>query len=200
MASFRSVTNAVKRFYRRVARRRVDVRMTEIVETLQQVAAFARCSTSTLYEVAESMHRRTYRRGEHLYYEGDPGLGLFIVEQGRIQLVAQQNQNDDALDLCQMGPYEMCGALSILGDFRRLETARATTEAQVLGFFRPDLHNLMKRNPPAGTEVTTKLSQYVATQHVEMIRQMEECVGASTALQIYAKALQAAGEAPPRAS
>lgn len=199
MASLQSVTNAIKRLYRRMARRRVDARMTEIVDTLQQVVAFARCSTSTLYEVAGSMHRRTYRRGEHLYYEGDPGLGLFIVEQGRIQLMAEGTKKETSVELCQMGPYEMCGAISILGDVRRLETACAATETQVLGFFRPDLNNLMKRNPPAGTEVMMKLAQHVIAQHVEMVRLMEECVGASTALNTYAKALKTADERSPRA-
>lgn len=190
MASLRTVTNAVKRLYRRVVHPRADARAREIVNTLQQVTAFALCSTGTLHEVAESVHRRTYRRGEHLYYEGDPGLGLFVVEQGRIQLVVENAAENTRTELCQIGPYEMCGAISILGDFRRLETAQALTEAQVLGFFRPDLNNLTKRNPLAGTEVITRLSQHVATQHVELVRLTEECVGRSTALRTYAKALR----------
>ncbi len=187
MATFRTALNAVRRFYRRLAHRTADVRTREMVDTLQQVAAFTICSKGTLYEVAESMHRRTYSRGEHLYYQDDPGLGLFIVEQGTIQLLAESDQGD-TYDLRQLGPYEVCGTISILGDFPRLETARAVTEAQVLGFFRPDLNNLTKRNPAAGNEVITILAQHVAAQHVKMVRLMEDCVGRSTALNTYARA------------
>jgi CRP-like cAMP-binding protein len=190
MATFRTALNAVRRSYRRLVNRRADARTREIVDTLQQVAAFTICSKGTLYEVAESMHRRTYSRGEHLYYQGDPGLGLFIVEQGKIQLTAEGEQGA-TYDLRELGPYEVCGTISILGDFPRLETARATTEAQVLGFFRPDLNNLTKRNPAAGTEIITVLAQHVAAQHVQMVRLMEECVGVSTAMNTYAQASEA---------
>lgn len=190
MATFRTALNAVRRVYRRLANRTADTRTREIVDTLQQVAAFTICSKGTLYEVSESMHRRTYNRGEHLYYQGDPGLGLFIVEQGKIQLTAEGGE-DATYDLRQLGPYEVCGTISILGDFPRLETARAVTEAQVLGFFRPDLNNLTKRNPAAGNEIISVLAQHVAAQHVQMVRLMEECVGISTALNTYAKAGEA---------
>jgi CRP-like cAMP-binding protein len=78
--------------------------------------------------------------------------------------------------------------LSLLGDFRRLETAETITEARVLGFFRPDLKNVMRRNPKAAAEITMAMARYVAAQHVEAIRLIEERDGRDAALDTYAEA------------
>ena len=41
--------------------------------------ALGHLSSGALYAMAEVTHRRAYRRGESLYHEGDPGLGLYVV-------------------------------------------------------------------------------------------------------------------------
>lgn len=186
MSLLRNIVRAVRRLYRRVFRRQVDARTRDIVETLSQVSAFSTCTKSTLRAVAESMHRRTYRREEHIYYENDPGLGLYVIQQGRVQLLTEEKET--VVELGQMGPHEMFGTLSIFGDFRRLETAQTMTEARVLGFFRPDLKSLTKRNPKAGAEITMTLARHLATQHVDLIDVMADRLGRSSALSAFTEA------------
>jgi len=94
----------------------------------------------------------------------------------------------DERDLRELETHDLFGVLSILGDFRRLETAETITEARVLGFFRPDFKNVMRRNPKAGAEIAMALARHVATQHVEAIRLVEEQDGRDVALNIYAEA------------
>jgi CRP-like cAMP-binding protein len=140
--------------------------------------------------MASVTHRRTYRRGESLYYEGDPGLGLYIVESGRIRLVTDR-EPDRSHELRVLEANDMIGGLSLLGDFRRLETAETVTEAQVLGFFRPDLKNVQRRNPKDGTEIIMALARQMAAQHVELIRRYKDQTDPCTALQTYAEAAAA---------
>jgi hypothetical protein len=73
-----------------------------------------------------------------------------------------------------------------------METAETVTEARVLGFFRPDLKNVLKRTPKAGAEIALALGRYVAAQHVELIRLMAEHDGRETALHTYIEAAAAA--------
>lgn len=193
MSSLRNVAHATRRLYRRMFRRQADARTRDIMDTLAQVPAFSTCAKSTLRDVAESMHRRTYRRDEYIYYENDPGLGLYVIQQGRVRLVAEERQ-DTVVELGQLGPHEMFGTLSIFGDFRRLETAQTMTEACVFGFFRPDLKSLMKRSPGAGSEVTMVLARYLAEQHVDLIDRMASEMGRSSALSAFAEAAARADE------
>lgn len=197
MSIVRRLFRAIGRLYRRIFRRRLDPETREIVDTLQAVPALGHLSSGALHTMAAATHRRTYRRGESLYYEGDPGLGLYVVESGRIRLVSDSDTSRNR-ELRELEPNDMFGGLSILGDFRRLETAETITEAQVLGFFRPDLKNVIRRNPKAGTEIVMALARRVAAQHVEAIRLVEERAGRDLALDVYSEAAaRMESEAPP---
>jgi len=187
MSTIQNLVRATGRAFRRIFRRRIDARTQEIVDLVQDVPAFENCSTAALYALAESVHRRSYRRGEVLYYEGDPGLGLYVIEQGRIQL-RSESEPGVTQALRDLRPGDAFGVLSILGDFERMETAETLTEARVLGFFRPDLKNIIKRNPSAGAEIMMALSRWIGSQHVELVRLMAEQSGREAALQSYAEA------------
>lgn len=186
MSTLRNMARAARRLYRRVFRRQADVHTRDLLETLAKVPAFSTCSSSTLRDVAESMHRRTYRREERIYYESDPGLGLYVIQQGRVRFLAEEKQGT-MVEIGQRGPHEMFGTLSIFGDFRRLETAQAMTEACVFGFFRPDLKSMTKRNPNAGAEVTVMLARHLAERHVQLIDVMADHVGRLSALRTVAE-------------
>lgn len=185
MSSFRTAAQTARRLYQRMFRRQASERIRDVITTLAQVPAFATCTKSTLRAVAESMHRRTYRRDEYLYYEGDPGLGLYVIRQGRVRLLAER-ADDGRAEIGQLGPHGLFGTLSIFGDFRRLETVQAMTEASVVGFFQPDLKNLTKRNPKAGAEITMLLARHLAEEHVDLVDTMAHEVGRSSALSTVA--------------
>lgn len=192
MSSIRNVIQAAQRVYRRLFRRQASARTSQVIATLAQVPAFATCSQGTLRDLAESMHRRTYRRDEYIYYEGDPGLGLYVIRQGRVRLLADAEQSPP-VELGQLGPHGLFGTLSIFGDFRRLETVQAMTEASVVGFFQPDLKNLTKRNPKAGAEIAMLLARHLAERHVDLVEAMAGRVGRSSALSAVAQAAARSG-------
>ncbi|MFB6248207.1 MAG: Crp/Fnr family transcriptional regulator [Salinibacter sp.] len=187
MSTLRRLLRAGGRLYRRLFRRRLDTHTREVATVLQSVPAFERLSSRALYAMASATHRRTYRRGESLYYEGDPGLGLYVVESGCVRLISDAGPNRSR-ELRELEASSMFGELSILGDFNRLETAETITEARVLGFFRPDLKNVMRRNPKAGAEIVMALARRVAAQHVEAVRLLEEREGRDAALDTYTQA------------
>lgn len=197
MSFFRSLLRASTRLYRQLFQHRLDPHTREIVDVLQAVPMLGHLSSGTLYEMAGATHRRSYRRGETLYYEGDPGLGLYIVESGRIRLRCE-DEGGRMHELREVGANEMFGVFALLGDFRRFETAETLTEAQVLGFFRPDLKNVMRRSPRAGAQIVMAFGRHVAAQQVELIRILEENEGRTQALESYVDAALALdAEAPP---
>jgi CRP-like cAMP-binding protein len=190
MALFRPLLRAGTQLYQRFFRRRLDSHTRDIAEFLRGVSVLNHLSSGALYAMAGATHRRTYRQGESLYYEGDPGLGLYIVESGRVRLITNRDP-DCTCELRVLEATEMIGGLSLLGDFRRLETAETVTEAQVLGFFRPDLKTVMRRDPKMGAEIVMALSRHVAAQHVELIHRYEEQEETIKAMTTYAEAAEA---------
>lgn len=187
MSFLRPLLRAGSRLYERIVQRRVDPETRKTVELLRCVPALSHLSSRALYAMAGVAHRRTYKRGEVLYYEGDPGLGLYIIETGCVRLIAD-NIPDGPHELREVRENEMLGGVSVLGDFERLETAETLTDARVLGFFRPDLKNVMRRDPKAGGEITMALARDLAGHHVNLIQQFEELQDRKTTLLAYAEA------------
>jgi CRP-like cAMP-binding protein len=169
----RNLLAILRSWYRLIFKRQEDARTREIVDTLRRVPLFQGLSRMALYELADAMHIRSYKREEVLYYEGDPGLGMYVVQQGRIRLVAEDDQGSEH-ELRQVEDHELFGVLSVFGDFRRMETAQAMTEARVLGFFRPDLKTMIKRNPRTGAHVIAALARNMAAWQVEMVQRVGE--------------------------
>lgn len=198
MSVFRPLLQAGIRLYRRLFRRRLDSRTREVAELLRGVPALSHLSSGALYAMAEVVHRRTYRQGESLYYEGDPGLGLYIVESGRVRLLTDRGPERSS-ELRVLDANEMIGGLSLLGDFRRLETAETVTETQVLGFFRPDLKNVMRQNPKAAAEIVMALARHLAAQHVELVRRYAEQGDPVAVLQAHADVMDVVdADVPPQ--
>lgn len=160
-----------------------DPRTLEMYQTLQHVAIFRNLPKSALHDLADAVHCRDYKRDEFLYYEHDPGLGMYIVQRGRIRLMVE-NETGSVHELRQIGEREFFGKLSLLGDFRRLESAQAITETRVLGFFRPDLKTIIKRHPGSGAAIIEAVARNLAAMETELTRVLMEKDGKLEALRM----------------
>ncbi len=196
MSIIRRISHTLRDAYRRMFKRQEDARTREIVDVLKQVSFFKGFSRSGLRELAEIMHQRDYRRDEYIYYEHDPGLGLYIVQRGRVRLV-MEDQEGELQVLREAVENEFFGTLSLLGESRRMESAQAVTEAKVLGFFSPDLKTLLKRNPSLGATIVAALARNLAAQQVALIEQMAKDQGRVAARRLLNGATQQAEQAPP---
>jgi len=176
MSLLRSFVRSGQRLMGRMLQRNVDQRTAEIIHLLGEVPLFQELRRTALHELAEITHERIYRRDEFLYYENDPGMGLYVVEQGNVRLLLEDDEGS-LQELRQLGPGEVFGELSLLDSFKRLETVQALTETRVLGFFRPDLRMLAMRHPQVGTEVTAALARFLAKRQVELINMLAEQTG-----------------------
>ncbi len=189
MSTFRRLFDTLRTVYGRIFRRQEDAYLRDVVDFLRKVPLFQHFSRGMLRQLAEVLHPRTYPRGEFLYYENDPGLGLYLIQSGRVRLLTEDDQGQ-MHELRQLGEYELVGEISILGDFRRMETAQAMTDIEVLGFFSPDVKIMAKRNPKIHAALTAALARYLAERQVEMVQLLSERSDKITALRLRDHAAQ----------
>ena len=181
-----SSTDILRRFtdgIRRVFTSSEDPKITDAIETLRQVPMLHGMSRSVLRDIAEAVHRRDYKRDEFLYYEHDPGLGMYVVQRGRVRLLVEE-KTGAVHELRQVGENEVFGKLSLLGDFRRVETAQALTDTRVLGFFRPDLKTVLKRHPASGAAFLEAIARNLAAMETELVRVLVEKDGKVEAMRL----------------
>jgi len=189
MPTARTVLGTVRNLYRKVFQREEDTRIRGVVESLRGVPILQHLTRSDLRNLAQIVHPRDYKRHELIYYENDPGLGLYFVQEGRVRLFVE-DQNKHEHEVQQIGEGDLFGVVSLLGvgDLRRMETAQAVTETRVLGFFSPDLRTMLRRNPKTAAAVLLALSRHLALRQVQMVQCVADREGMVAAMHLLGNA------------
>ncbi len=132
-------------------------------------------STTERYEFLQLCHRRKYNKGEFIYYQDDPGTGMYFIEEGCVDLIVANSHDEAGKDAVtfKLEPPDSFGALSIGYDLRRLSAAKCVTDCILLGFFNPDFETLKKRNPGIAVKFLEKLSSIAMRQLERTIRELE---------------------------
>ena len=99
------------------------------------------------YELLQLSHRRRYKAGEFVYHQGDPGTGLYLIEQGSVELLYRESQDSDTEPLTVLHSPEAFGTFSVDYQIRRKASARCTNDCILNGFFISDYQMLSKRHP-----------------------------------------------------
>lgn len=129
------------------------------------------------YEFMQLCHSRTYKKNEYIYYEGDPGTGMYFIKEGSVQLIVEPRNEAEGEPLTyDLESPENFGALSIGYELRRMSSAKCMTDCTLLGFFKPDFETLKKRHPLIAVKFIEMLAQ-ISMQQLEIFtrRLSKEC-------------------------
>src|SRR5215210_515356 len=103
-------------------------------ELLSQVSFFASLGEEELRALAESCRIRTFKRGEVLFHEEDPGNALFILQSGQIKIVLIGPDGGETI-LRVQGPGDCMGELSLIDGAPRSATAVALEPIEALTLY-----------------------------------------------------------------
>jgi CRP-like cAMP-binding protein len=124
---------------------------------LKRLPIFEDLGSRDLTAIERILHRREYREDETIFLQGDPGLGMYIIESGTVAIVCEPVKQV----LAELDEGEFFGELALLDDLPRTATAVAKTPCSVLCFFQPDLFDLIDRNPRLGVKILFRLARTV---------------------------------------
>lgn len=126
----------------------------------------------TMLERAEFLqycHHRKYNEEEFIYYQGDPGTGMYFIEEGKVQLIADPEPGTEGETLSyQIEAPESFGALSIGYELRRIYSVKCLTDCTLLGFFKPDFETLKNRHPSIAVKFMETLAM-IAMKQLELV-------------------------------
>jgi CRP-like cAMP-binding protein len=114
---------------------------------------FGAMPESTRDDVGRLMRRVAYGRGEVVFCQGEPGHQLVLIESGELEALLAV-PGDEPLRLSSVGPGEVVGELSLLGDGRRTATVRATEPSTGWALERSAFDVLRNDVRPAASVVT----------------------------------------------
>ncbi|HTR82031.1 MAG TPA: cyclic nucleotide-binding domain-containing protein [Bacteroidota bacterium] len=127
---------------------------------LSKIPVFEGLKTSELRQVAGIVHRRQYVAGEYVFYQGDPGLGMYVVEQGEVSVLLIGSDGSKK-ELAVLKDGDFFGELSLLDESPRSASVIALADANLIGFFRPDLFEIMEKAPGTGLKIVLKVAEMI---------------------------------------
>jgi CRP-like cAMP-binding protein len=135
------------------------------------------------YELLQYFHRRNYKEGEYIYYQNDPGTGMYFIEKGRVELIVEAERGSEAEEnlTYELSEPDHFGELSIGYELRRMSSARCQTNCTLLGLFKPDFETLKKRQPVIAVKFLETLSVLAMKQFERATLKLREATDIKTA-------------------
>ena len=134
----------------------------ELYDLLGKVPIFADLSRREFEKIEGILHRRNYGVDEYIVKEGDMGVGMYVVLSGEVDIV--QKSDTGEVTLATFGPGDFFGDQALLEESPRTASAIARESCRTVGFFRPDLLELIERNPHLGLKIIMRLSQMISVR------------------------------------
>ncbi|HET8683705.1 MAG TPA: Crp/Fnr family transcriptional regulator [Micromonosporaceae bacterium] len=124
----------------------MDVRLPEPGDALTGVDMFASLEPEVRQRVIAAAVPRTYRKGQLLFVENDPGESLIIVKRGAVAVFRTAPTGERAV-LSVIRPPDVLGEVSLLDGSPRSLSAEAIEDCSALALSRGAFLELVHSNP-----------------------------------------------------
>jgi CRP/FNR family cyclic AMP-dependent transcriptional regulator len=135
----------------------------DLYEVLSKVPIFQDLSRREFERIRGILHRRSFSADEAIVKEGDMGVGMYVILSGEVAIL-QETDEGGMVELATFGEGDFFGDQVLLDESARTASAIARAQTRAVGFFRPDLLELIERNPHLGLKIVMRLSHMISVR------------------------------------
>ncbi len=136
------------------------IKPASVEEMLSKIPVFEKLLVKELRQVASIVHRRQYVKGEFVFYQGDPGLGMYVIEKGKVGIVVVGDDGTQK-EIAEMLNGDFFGEIALLDESARSASVIVKEDSELIGFFRPDLFEIIEKTPKTGLKIVVKLAEMI---------------------------------------
>lgn len=137
---------------------RVVAEKESLERLLGRVSIFSLLRARELQSLARMVHVRTFARGEVVIYRGVQQSGLYLVRTGSVHIVRETPEGERTA-VGTLGPGELLGEFALLDDTPRSTSVVAAETSELVGFFKPDLTDILATHPAMGCMILLRLGE-----------------------------------------
>jgi CRP-like cAMP-binding protein len=134
---------------------------TNLKKSLQSIPVFEKLTLRELSNLLHIIHTRNYLSGEYIFYQGDPGIGLYLINEGEV-VIQRTNEQGEIVPLATFFEGDFFGELALVDGEKRSASAIAKTDCRLSVIFKPDLDEYIDAYPKKGIKILQGISQIVA--------------------------------------
>ena len=130
-----------------------------INDALARNIMFKDLSRTEVALVQSITHLRNYHPGEVIFKQSEVGVGMYIISKGSVDINYEENR------ITTLKEDDFFGELALVEERGiRIATATAKEDSQLIGFFKPDLTQIMNQHPDIGVKILFRVSQVIAAR------------------------------------
>lgn len=139
----------------------------EISTNLKENILFTDLSSKQLKFVTNIVHLRKFRTSEVVFHQGEVGVGMYIIASGHVNItveetISDKNKSPHGIIITKLVSGDFFGELSLVEENgRRSATAIAGEDTSLIGFFKPDLLEILERRPGIGVKIALRLGEVI---------------------------------------
>ena len=137
--------------------------------TLASYPPFLELSRKNLLHLSHIIHNRQYIAGEHIFAQGDPGIGLYIIRDGEVE-ITYADKRGQISRIASFSKGDFFGELALVDGANRNASALAKTDVKLAVIFELDLDNFIERYPKKGIKILQGITLIVTTR----LRKLDE--------------------------
>ena len=134
---------------------------------VSKVPIFSELSLEKLQEINALVKSKAYKNGEIIYFEGDPGEYLYILESGLVKL-SKIKKNGDEYILRLLKEGQFFGELVLFKEEHHNSSAEAIGDCQVCILHKKDLENLIKASPDLSYKLLAAVTSRLNKTEVQL--------------------------------
>jgi CRP-like cAMP-binding protein len=127
---------------------------------IRRVPLFNSLNQRQAEKLLQIIHIREYSEGEIVFREGDPGVGMYIIRSGEIELHRERSGSSGRFAV--LGPGDFFGDIALLNESPRSASAVCSRKTTLYGLFRHDLISLLESDPRLGLKIIYPLAKITA--------------------------------------
>ena len=131
--------------------------MDKILKVMSNIRLFGGLPEDQLTQIKQIAQEKNYNRGEPIFWEGDEGLGFYVVVTGRVKIYKVSSEGKEQI-LHLYGPGHPFGEVPVFAGEKFPANALAVEKSLLLFFPRQGFTDLITANPSLALNMLAVLS------------------------------------------
>jgi CRP/FNR family cyclic AMP-dependent transcriptional regulator len=139
-----------------------------LLRALESSVLFETLAPDELASVSKLVYERQYLAGESIFRKEARGIGLYLITQGTVSIrtpTENSSPDDGDFEIARLETGSFFGELALIDPENiRNASAVALTHTTLVGFFKPDLEEILERRPEIGVKILLQLARVLGAR------------------------------------
>ena len=141
---------------------------------LKRVSIFSDLDEHALLDLAHQCQRRSFKKNEAIFHQGDPGYTMYIVCAGRVN-VQTETGDGEIVHIAHRGPGDYFGEMALIDGKPRMADVVTTENTELLMLHQDAFIGCIDARPRIALKVMAVLADRLreAANYLEMLQEMD---------------------------